>query len=511
MSGLIRSFAHDFGKLAEKHANDVAVIVPAEVGSHTFTFAEIQSLVGKCLDFYKQQGLQPGDVIFALMPNAVETVVCFIAALMGGYGYAPLPCVASRREVDRWINLVKPKLCITTDLISKDAKVALLSKQIPVHVLESDCNFSWLSAFSGTSQTASGSRVYLSTSGTTGEPKAMVLDGDRLWSSGFAFLKYHRLSEAQLRFWNFLPMSYLGGLFNLTLIPLCTGGSLVIDDTFSGKTFLEFWQTVERFDINAIWFVPTIVRGLLSISSRLTPAIAKQYGSKIKQAFIGTAPIDLTTKRKFEETFGITLYENFALSETTFFTSEAPDSIANRAQGSVGEILPYADVLIEQGEDPDRPGEICVRSPFLFLGYLNDEGKVSLPLDEKGYFHTGDLGELNSDCVLVLKGRSKEFIKKGGYLVSLREVEALAAQHPSVAEAAAVPTAHSFYGESFDLYVILKPGFNDDSLQDLGPFLHENLVKYKWPERIVSIAEFPKTASGKIQKHLIVSREEVKA
>lgn len=81
-------------------------------------------------------------------------------------------------------------------------------------------------------------------------------------------MKFHDLKDAQLRFWNYLPMSYLGGLFNLALIPLSTGGSLVIDETFSGKTFLQFWQTVERFDINAIWFVPTIARGLLSMAER---------------------------------------------------------------------------------------------------------------------------------------------------------------------------------------------------------------------------------------------------
>ena len=95
-------------------------------------------------------------------------------------------------------------------------------------------------------------RLLLKTSGTTGEPKAMVFDINRLWSSGCAFLRHHDFIDADARFLNNLPMSYLGGLFNLGLIPLAVGGSFVVAQPFSGTSFLSFWQNVEHFGINVL-------------------------------------------------------------------------------------------------------------------------------------------------------------------------------------------------------------------------------------------------------------------
>ncbi len=109
---------------------------------------------------------------------------------------------------------------------------------------------------------AAGGKIIMPSSGSTGEPKAIVLDADRLWLSASAFLKFHQLENQQMRFWNYLPMSYLGGLFNLSLIPLAAGGSIYIDDIFNGKTFLTFWQLLNDLKLNTLWLVPTILRGL---------------------------------------------------------------------------------------------------------------------------------------------------------------------------------------------------------------------------------------------------------
>lgn len=510
MSGLLRSFDSDFNALAAKHGERTALIIPAEVDPVGISYSELQDKIQRCITFYRSRGLKPGDVIFSLMPNSAETIVCFLAAISGGYGFAPLPCVASKREIERWTGLVKPRLCLTTGLVGEDETAAIRRTGTPLELIVADSSFTWLPGERAKEGSAPGARVYLSTSGTTGEPKAMVIDANRLWSSGQAFMKFHGLSGAQLTFWNYLPMSYLGGLFNLTLIPLSTGGSIVIDETFSGKTVLQFWQTVARFGVDALWLVPAIVRGLTSMAERTAPASGAASGRGIRAAFIGTAPIDLAAKRKFENIFGFPVLENFALSETTFFSSETAANGELRGEGSVGEILPYADVkFVKTSADAGAPSEILVRSPFLFLGYLQPDGNLSLPLDPEGYLPTGDLGELNKDNILVITGRIKDFIKKGGYLVPLREVEVLAEQHPSVRQAAAVRTAHAFYGESFDLYLTLSPEAAKTSLDEIGRYLHQNLIKYKWPEKIVAVEEFPRTPSGKIQKHLLAGARKI--
>ena len=79
-------------------------------------------------------------------------------------------------------------------------------------------------------------KIFLKTSGTTGDPKMMIIDANTLWKSGKQFIGTFNLKEQQT-YWNFLPMSYLGGIFNLGLIPLSVGGNIIIDENFSGKTF----------------------------------------------------------------------------------------------------------------------------------------------------------------------------------------------------------------------------------------------------------------------------------
>jgi acyl-CoA synthetase (AMP-forming)/AMP-acid ligase II len=250
------------------------------------------------------------------------------------------------------------------------------------------------------------------------------------------------------------------------------------------------------------------MRGLITLAARIKRDKIESYKDKIKICFLGTAPIDMSTKQRFQELFGIVPLENFALSETTFITSETLNDINNRVENSVGEILPYIDIKFQPvtNEENSSHTEIYVKSPFLFLGYLQEDGTVNSPLDKDGYLPTGDLGYLNDHNTLFISGRSRDIIKKGGYFVPLREVEILAQQHDDVSEAIAVKTIHEFYGESYLLFI--KANYNTESnLQsEFSSWLHKNLVQYKWPEKIVFVEDFPRTASGKVRKHLLIKQ-----
>ncbi len=509
MSDLITSFADDFANLVKVQPHNPALVINTEVDPQAVTYQNLDDLINRCLVLFQLKGLKAGDTILALMPNAAETMVVYFATIKGGYGFAPLPCNASKREIALWTGLVKPKLCITTDLVSEEIKADITHKEIDLLSIEANARFDWLPEDKCSLILGGSPRTYLATSGTTGDPKAMVLDSNRLWSSGRAFIGFHHLKDASsLRFWNYLPMSYLGGLYNLGLIPICMGASVVIDEAFSGKTFLQFWQTVERYDISALWLVPTIVRGLIKMSDHLRQDDIKKWAGKVQTAFLGTAPIDLATKQRFEEIFGFRILENFALSETTFFTSETAENIGNRLEYSVGEILPYAKVkFVPYQESNNNTFEIFVKSPFLFLGYLGPDGHLIRPFDDEGYFGTNDCGHLDNNDLLIIDGRKRDVIKKGGNFVSLREVEVLACQHEAVLEAAGVGVKHDFYGESFVLYVILKDNYDSSSEIDISTFIHKNLLQYKWPEKIIIKKEFLRTPGGKVIKHLLNSGE----
>ena len=125
---------------------------------------------------------------------------------------------------------------------------------------------------------------------------------------------------------------------------------------------------------------------------------------------------------------------------------------------------------------------------------------IYLPKDEEGFFDTGDIGFLNNNNDLVITGREKEIIKKGGYLISLREIEIITDKYPGIIESAAVRVDHKFYGESYKLFIKFNQNVDKVNINQIRDYVYDNLAKYKWPEEIELIEEFPKTSSGKIIK-----------
>jgi acyl-CoA synthetase (AMP-forming)/AMP-acid ligase II len=505
MTGDIRNFRDDFDGYSRK-LRDKPALIEAQ-SDRIYTYGEVADLIPRYRTFFENAGAKPGSTIVAILPNSVEMLLCFLTTVYYGYRFAPLSPDSPSSEISRWLSLTKPVLALCGDMLPDSSKAAL-HEGCPLEEMNLDGNLEFLpNAGSFASDSAPRSQLLMSTSGTTGEPKAMVMDTNVLWSSGYAFMDFHEFVDHDCRFLNILPMSYLGGLFNLGLIPLAKGGSVVIDEAFSGRSFFKFWNTVERFEVNVLWLVPSIVRGLLTLAKRAKPDDGSQ--SAIRGCFIGTAPISLDDKNEFEKIFGIPILENFALSETTFFTSETLGSRHRRVAQSTGEPLPYAELRFEPVSDEQFEGsesarEILVKSPYLFEGYIYPSGEIDRAIDEDGFFRTGDLGMLDDNERLVILGRSRDIIKKGGYFVPLTAVEQLAQKHQGVAEAAAVAVEHAFFGESFDIFIRPDGDLPENWISNVfAPWLHANLAKHMWPERIVLIEEFPRTASGKIRKHLL--------
>lgn len=497
MNTIPRSLVVDLEKIALRQPDRVALL---DGSGRIVNYRELRMHVEQAHAWFSSVGMRPGDVLLALMPNTIETVIYFLACLRGGYTYAPLPCTATIFEIERWKNLTRARLCLLADPVASSVRARLMEMDWKVKVADLTGELAWPEG-NVKVDAVDGGRLIMASSGSTGEPKAILLDADRLWASANAFLRFHNIENTDVRFWNYLPMSYLGGLFNLTIIPLAAGGSIFIDETFSGKTFLVFWSTVERFRINSLWLVPTIMRGLLTLSKR--GGDTGLY-SNIEHCYLGTAPVSLEEKQRFHEIFGIQPLENYGLSETTFISSEQLQEIDLRRQGSVGTIMPDVEIkLVPVIEDDVSANEILVRTPYMMLGYLDEKGVVDPSVDAEGFLRTGDFGQI-VDNQLQLSGRCRDIIKKGGILVALRELELIAETYPEVAEAAAVKVEHAFYGESCVLYVRTHepPLERSEFLSRLGAWLREQLVRHKWPEDIIYFDDFPRTASGKVQKHL---------
>ncbi|MBN1689176.1 MAG: acyl--CoA ligase [Candidatus Omnitrophica bacterium] len=505
---VIRSFHADFERICRDQAQQRAIL-DSKTG-RVLTYGALFESVQHFCDFLWDAGVRPSDRVFSILPNSVEQLVAFLAALWCGIDFCPISPMSTREELRRFVRLCDGAVGLVPHKIDSGLAEDLRKASKRNSLIPMDTNGDLKNCVgSGRWQGASGSqnpvgRIILFTSGTTADPKAIVVNGDRLWSSAMAWVKFHDFLDSESRFYNMLPMSYLGGLFNLGLIPLASGGSVVISDAFSAASALKFWREVEEQGVNTLWLTPTVLRTLLHLHRPVNDG--RIPWKKVKSAFLGMATSRQEEKERFESTFGIPVLENYALSETTFLTSEKLNDATLRVPCSMGSVLPWAEVRTQPSSSPEGPAEIQVKTPFLFEGYLKVDGKVHVPLTSDGWFATGDLGVLEGD-LLILKGRSKDIVKKGGYLLVLRDIEEVAELHPEVSEAAAVGVEHDFYGESATLCVRLKNEKAEPRqvLNELKSLMSQKLAKYKWPTEMAVMSSFPRTESGKILKRHLVS------
>lgn len=153
-----------------------------------------------------------------------------------------------------------------------------------------------------------------------------------------------------------------------------------------------------------------------------------------------------------------------------------------------------------------REGEIAVRGPARFRGYT-DPAETGKAIDAEGFFRTGDLGVVAEDGTITVTGRLKDLIIRGGENLSAKEIEDALHAHAAVAEAAVVAFPHPRLGEGVCACLVLRPGRAAPDLEELRAFLTgRGLARQKCPERVEILAALPKTASGKVQKHVLRSQ-----
>ena len=497
-------WSHSFASLVERNYNEV-MLIDCNSDYH-YTYSQVDSLVKEYISIYKCYLTESKfNTVVSFLPNSIDALISFYAATLSDCNYGPCHSDSSMYEFKSWVEMVNPSLCILPRSVDEEVIAFLEDNNISYifPLIDGGKDFSIVEIQKNVNEySSSNSKLLLKTSGTTGEAKAMCLGVDVLWSSANAFVKHNKAIKNKFRFYNFLPMSYLGGLFNLGLIPLVNSGSIVVDDTFSAKTYLKLWMVIEKYSIAVLWLTPSIMNGLLMLTNRKkNMSTLNCHGLKL--CLLGMAPSKLSDKKLFMNRFCVTILENYGLSETTFISSDRAITVTpSELKGGVGELLPYVDIKLVPVDidNSSKKYEIFIKTPFLFDGYINKDGIVNLPLDKDGYFITGDIGLIENGRLVIL-GRQKDFIKKGGYLISLREIEVITEQHIGVLESAATVDNHPFYGEVVNLFVVPNCGSDSISSDDIKNWLSKFLGIYKIPDKIMIADKLPKTSSGKIMKY----------
>jgi acyl-CoA synthetase (AMP-forming)/AMP-acid ligase II len=311
------------------------------------------------------------------------------------------------------------------------------------------------------------------------------LHGERLWKSARVFADLNQLKENN-RFWNYLPMSYLGGVFNLLLIPIAAKASIFIDSAFGPKTFLQYFSVLERELIDSVWLVPTIARGLVRLArNRRVPPL---MDTKLNNVFIGTAPSTTQERREVGELLGCQVLESYGLTETTFITCETSHLSPKGNPSNV--MYPEVETRINSADST-----LEVRSPYAFVGTFVGPGYF-LPNDSE-WINTGDIC-VSEDGIARPVARVREIIKKGGLLVNLPEIEVLAREKVHWGEVAAVAFNDDFYGENY--FLAFESRGEPDDRAELIARLATNLSRSKLPKDVFEVTEIPILRSGKPDK-----------
>jgi fatty-acyl-CoA synthase len=145
-------------------------------------------------------------------------------------------------------------------------------------------------------------------------------------------------------------------------------------------------------------------------------------------------------------------------------------------------------------------GEICHRGPTNFLGYYKDPELTTEAVDEKGWFHSGDLGTMDEGGNLRLKGRIKDMIVRGGENIYATDVESILYTHPKVKECQVVGYPDERLGEKTLACIIPRKAGDRVTREEIYEFMKDKTAKFKIPDQVITLEDFPRTASGKVQK-----------
>ncbi|EGG23828.1 AMP-dependent synthetase and ligase domain-containing protein [Cavenderia fasciculata] len=344
--------------------------------------------------------------------------------------------------------------------------------------------------------------LFLHTSGTTSKPKGVPLRHKNIAVSSSNIATTFHLSP-QHRSMVVMPLFHVHGLIGVTMSTFFAGGSLVVPLRFSASTF---WSDVKQFNVNWYSAVPTIHQILLSMEKNETASPHKGLLHFIRSCSSSLAP---TLFESLENCFGCPVVESYGMTEACHQMSSnllpidgkrIPGSVGKGTNVQVGTANDNGD-LLKQGE----VGEICIKGDNVFDGYHNNPTATAENFTKDGWFLTGDIGSIDEDGFITLKGRKKEIINRGGEKISPLEVDNVLLENESIAEAVCFGVPDTKYGEEIWAAVIPKPSCPELTEEDVKKFLATKIVGFKIPKKIFVTQHFPKTSTGKIQRRNISS------
>jgi len=476
------------------HAPNAIALTTAQAGD--ITFAGWLQAARDLADELRKKGVEPGHRVMLVAENSFTAAAGLIAASLLDAWSVPVNARLSAAEIDRIRDHAQPAVTLFTNSVSEAAHDH--AHAAGAHIIKAGPEQAMLAVQPGTiaepgSENASQVASLLYTTGTTGDPKGVMLTHANLIYGGQTSASHREITSADYMY-AVLPLTHIFGLSSAFMAGLAVGAHLELVPRFDAAvTFSALQSRVSIFPA-----VPQMHALLMAHASQCS--LQNLKAERLRYISSGGAPLDLAWKQKVEAFFGLPLFNGYGMTEATAGIAATRPG-ATRSDTSVGKMLTDQEIRIEQADGAGGAGgigEIVIRGPNIMTGYYRNQAATNEVLSDDGWLRTGDLGYLDEQGNLHITGRAKELIIRSGFNVYPLEVEAALNQHPQVVQAAVI--GHSSNGNE-DIVAFIQPltgnGLVPEHLKD---HLKDRLAAYKHPTRWIISDQLPAAPSGKILK-----------
>ncbi len=453
-----------------------------EFAGAEYSFGEIDRRSNRMANLLMKKGFRRGDRLGIYLSNCVEIIDIFLGCIKTGVIFVPINILYREREVTHILNDAEPRAVVASgelpggfpswnvrDLAAEAGEHSDGAPDVP---LDGD-----------------DAAAIIYTSGTTGTSKGAVLTHNNFAANAVNLVTCWQFTP-QDRLLLALPLFHVHGLGNGLHCWLVSGCRMRLLERF------EYQKAEETFAS----FQPTVFFGVPTMYIRL---LDTNVEAPVRLFVSGSAPLPAHILEEFRQRFGHTILERYGMTETMMNISNP--YTGERRAGTVGVPLPGVSVQIRDAEgrvlDDEVEGELYVRGPNVFREYWKRPDATAAAFSN-GYFRTGDMGVRSKDGYYTLKGRASDLIISGGFNIYPREIEEFLLEQPGVREAAVVGVPDRVRGEVPVAYLVTTEDF-DAAAVDLR--CRAILASFKVPRSFVSVKMLPRTALGKVQKHLLPS------
>jgi acyl-CoA synthetase (AMP-forming)/AMP-acid ligase II len=489
----------------------MATAIGAPEGVAPLTYARLKALTGETLASLNALGIGREDRVAIVLPNGPEMAAAFVA--IGACATtAPLNPSYRADEFEFYLRDLKAKALVLEVASASPARAVAQTLSIPIVELKPERsagagNFSLVAhataggkatrpGFAGPDDTA----LVLHTSGTTSRPKIVPLLHRNVLASA-ENIKTTLALTADDACLNIMPLFHIHGLIAATLASLRAGAQVCCSPGFNALKFFAWFD-----EVRPTWYtaVPTMHQAILARADRNRDVLSR---SRLRFIRSSSASLPAPVMLELEKTFGVPVIESYGMTEAAHQMASNPLPPGVRKPGSVGIAAgPEVAILDEEGKvlGVGEIGEVSIRGPNVTLGYeANPEANVKAFTN--GWFRTGDQGRLDEEGYLLLTGRLKELINRGGEKISPLEVDEVLMLHPAVAQVVTFGIPHEKLGEEVGAAVVLREG-QTATERELRDFAATRLADFKVPRKVVLLDEIPKGATGKLQRIGLASK-----